>query len=112
MEKALKQNYIRGFPGLTLKTLRRHPPKSIATTKGHLDQTPARNCSNPLRNLVELDNIPDVELHDDMFPSHEERTHHCFATVMEPAGQIFTDLTGRMLIPSSAGNQYIFVLYD
>jgi hypothetical protein len=38
LEQALKRGYIRNFPGLTAKTLQRHPPRSVATAKGHLDQ--------------------------------------------------------------------------
>jgi hypothetical protein len=38
LEQALTRGYIRNFPGLTAKTLQRHPPRSVATAKGHLDQ--------------------------------------------------------------------------
>ncbi|KAG7342947.1 hypothetical protein IV203_020892 [Nitzschia inconspicua] len=39
LHEALRLGYVTGIPGLTAETLRRHPPSSIATTKGHLDQT-------------------------------------------------------------------------
>jgi hypothetical protein len=39
LETALEIGYVTNFPGLTAKTLRKHPPKSIAMTKGHQDQT-------------------------------------------------------------------------
>jgi hypothetical protein len=38
LEQALKRGYIRNFPGLTAKTLQCHPPRSVATAKGHLHQ--------------------------------------------------------------------------
>ena len=38
LELALRKNLITGFPGLTLKSLQAHPPNSLATAKGHLDQ--------------------------------------------------------------------------
>jgi hypothetical protein len=38
--------------------------------------------------------------------------HQCFAAIVEPTGQIFTDLTGRFIAPSSNGNNYLVVLYD
>jgi hypothetical protein len=44
--------------------------------------------------------------------AHNEHTHLCFATVMETTGKTFSDQTGRFLIPSSAGNNYVFVMYD
>ena len=40
LEKALRLNYITGFPGLTVETLRKHPPTtSIPMLKGHMDQS-------------------------------------------------------------------------
>jgi hypothetical protein len=41
-----------------------------------------------------------------------ERTHFCYAAVHKPAGQVFSDQTGRFITPSSNGNNYIFILYD
>ena len=41
LQKALDNGYITNFPGLTSSSLKRHPPKSIAMVKGHLDQTKA-----------------------------------------------------------------------
>ena len=46
------------------------------------------------------------------FLEHQKKTQHCFATIIEPTHQIFTDQTGRFLVPSSKGHQYIMVLYD
>lgn len=112
LETALKKNYVRGFPGLTAKSLRKHTPNSVATAKGHLNQQRARNKSHNLSKLVILDELPDEDRNHDMHPSFEERKNYCFAVIIEPQNQIFTDLTGRMVIPSSQGNQYIFVLYD
>jgi hypothetical protein len=37
LETALEIGYVTNFPGLTAKTLHKHPPKSIAMTKGHQD---------------------------------------------------------------------------
>ena len=39
LETALKRGYVQNIPGLTDKTLRWYPPRSVATAKGHLDQT-------------------------------------------------------------------------
>jgi len=77
-----------------------------------LDQSPARNTSHPLARVTQVDDVSDVDLETDMYPPVEERTHHCYALLIEPSGQIFTDLTGRFLVPSGTGSQYIFVLYD
>ena len=38
-------------------------------------------------------------------------THNVFATI-EETGKVYTDQTGQFPICSSAGNQYILVMYD
>ena len=37
--------YVKRFPGLTVKNLKKYPPQSVATAKGHLDQTRANQQS-------------------------------------------------------------------
>jgi len=32
--------------------------------------------------------------------------------MMEPTGQTYMDLTGKFVSPSSAGNNYILIVYD
>jgi hypothetical protein len=36
---ALKKGFVHNFPGLTEKTLAKHPPRSFAMVKGHMDQS-------------------------------------------------------------------------
>ena len=55
-EKALADGFLINFPGLTLATLRQHPPHSIAEIKGHLDQTH--------QNLRSNQKVPTI-IHDD-----------------------------------------------
>jgi len=57
------------------------------------------------------------QISEDYWPTKDrdnERTHHCFtASIDDPTtGKIFTDQTGRFVIPSSTGNTQIFILYD
>jgi len=40
------------------------------------------------------------------------RTHFCYAAMLEPMGQIFTNETGKFVAPSSTGGDYILILYD
>ena len=86
--------------------------------KGHLDQARTKNQRSTKPPLT-----PPVDTADDTdafynFPHGDptnERTHHCFAAVFEPAsstGQIHTNQTGCFVIASSTGNNYILVLYD
>jgi hypothetical protein len=54
LETALQRGYVRNIPGLTAKTLRRHPPRSVATAKGHLDQTRKNARSTNLNQAAQL----------------------------------------------------------
>jgi hypothetical protein len=56
-------------------------------------------------------------LDDDIFPAPStttDCTNYCYASLLSTVttGQIFTDQTGRFLLPSSTGNTQLFVLYD
>ncbi|KAG7350061.1 reverse transcriptase RNA-dependent DNA polymerase [Nitzschia inconspicua] len=112
LHDALRLGYLTGVPGLTAETLRRHPPHSTATTKGHLDQTRKNLRSTKT-------NIPppppnDGDDADDYLPTANptnERTSHCFAATFEPTGKIYSNLTGKFVAPSSTGNNYILVVY-
>ena len=39
-------------------------------------------------------------------------THMCYASIITPTGQIFSDQTGKFVLPSSNGNNYIMIVYD
>jgi hypothetical protein len=110
---ALKKGYLTNFPGLTAKTLRKYPPQSFPMVKGHLDQTRKNLAST--KQKPESANTKDGDGNDDVFPtstSSGERSHHCYATIMEPTGQIYTDQTGCFAQASSNGNNYLLILYD
>ena len=54
--------------------------------------------------------------HDDTFPpplANGDQTHQCYATILpiEHKGKVYTDQTGRFPVPSSQGNNYVFVYY-
>ena len=108
LTEALKRGYLKNCPGLSDKLLRRHPPQSYAMVKGHLDQS--RKNQRPTATNANANNKDDI---DEEFPSTIlERANLCYATIIEPTGQIYTDLTGRFIAPSTTGNQYLFILYD
>jgi hypothetical protein len=114
LKAALDRGFLPHFMGLTAATLSKSPPHSVAMIKGHLDQTRKNQQSTKAKPPPSspLNGDPDP----DRFPPSEpknDRTHHCFAAIIEPAtGQIHTDQTGKFVVASSAGNNYIIVLYD
>jgi hypothetical protein len=118
LEEALLRNYLINFPGLNVNNLRRHPPTMIPMTKGHLAQTRKNQRSTKPKLPTVIPPESDDPCHldpdaGDHFPTTSKaKTHQCFATIMEPTGQIYTDQTGRFVSPSSNGNNYLMVLYD
>lgn len=120
LQKALNKNYISNFPGLTAASLKLHPPQSVATIKGHLDQV-RKNIRSTSKNPTDLPLLPlDLDTDDtltDHFPESDPdnaETNFCYATIIPSTktGQIFTDQTGRFILPASTGNTQLFVLYD
>jgi hypothetical protein len=80
--------------------------------KGHLDQTQKNQATT--KQKAESENTNN-DGDDDVFPtstSSGEQSHHCYATIMEPMGQIYADQTGRFVQASSNGNNYLLILYD
>ena len=125
LQSALDKGYVQGLPGLTSQTLRKYPPQSTAMVKGHLDQTRKNTQSTQMKTPVASNSspaapstVPIAELEAilaDAFPpltDELERSHYCFTCLMEVTGQVATDLTGRFIVPSSNGNNYILILYD
>jgi hypothetical protein len=110
LETALSNNRLTNFPGLTLAALRKHPPQSGATIKGHQDQSRKNQRSTrPPPTVI----APDDDISEDANPPGVDgRSHALFAAVMEPTGQVYSDQTGRFVAPSSSGNNYLMVVYD
>ena len=122
--KAVKNNFLHDFPGLTEKALRDHPPITAATAMGHLDQvrknqrSTKKAKSKPATALLPIPATdPTQEIDIDIFPEQltEPILHHCYAAITSPAdstGQIYTDQTGKFMVPGSSGALYVFILYD
>lgn len=110
LEHALTKGFLINFPGMTLAQVRKHPPRSIPMTKGHLDQT--RQNQRSTKTTAHDETPCDDEEINPKLLNAGEKTHQCFAAFFEPKGQIYTDQTGRFIAPSSQGNNYLMVLYD
>ena len=119
LDTALKKGFVPGFPGLSAKSLRKHPPQSVAMHKGHMDQgRQNQKSTKPKQPTAAPFSALATETDNDLFPTSPNgttRTHFCYATVAEPAqatGQIFSDQTGQFILPSSQGSNYIMIVYD
>ena len=113
LQTALEKHYVTNFPGLSTQTLKKYPPHSVATAKGHLDQVRANKQSTKPK---PVSNEPAVEV-EEIFPAHLEQgnlTHSCYTAVVSfhSTGQVHTDQTGKFPVTSTKGMKYVFVLYD
>ena len=129
--------YLHTIPDLTSKQILSYCPHSETTTLGHqhaqhsnLRSTrnlPAFNASTATSQTMHV--IPDDEPEpatysqvlqtttpttQPMQPSYQERpghrTHHIYAECQTITGKVGSDQTGRFIVPSTTGNNYIFVL--
>jgi hypothetical protein len=119
--QAIHKGFYTTWPGLTTTALKRHLRKSIITSLGHLDQLranrqstkdpAARTSSTPLSPtpIDDTDFCPTVSLDE---PHPEQQTHQIFAACTPITGQIFSDLPGKFVVPSSCGYNYLLVIYD
>ena len=117
LRQAIKKRFISNFPGLTTQRLDKYKPNAVATAKGHMNQQrqgikstkPDAPPPLPLRPVI--DDETDEGIHPEQL-AMAQRTHQCYTAVLEPTGKVFADQTGRFIIPSSTGNNYLMVLYD
>jgi hypothetical protein len=101
---AIKRGCFATWPGLTTAAVNKHYPQTIATFKGHLDQSRQNTRSTKPKTH---DNEPPAN------PSQEPNnaiTNQVFATV-EETGRIYTDQTGQFPVRSSNGYRYMLVMY-
>ena len=117
LEKALQNHYIKGFPGLTAAALKKYPPHSVATAKGHLDQARANTQSTKPKPSKPNDNSTAQETAAELFPAAPEKgnsSEACYASIetFKPSRQVHTDQTGKFPVTSNRGMKYVFILYD
>ena len=86
---AIDSGHLTTFPALTSTQVRKPFPHTIATYMGHLDQTRQGQYSTKIHSRpVESPTIP------------------------HRLGTIYADPTGKFIVPSTQGNNYILVVFD
>jgi len=91
---AIHAGYTR-IPALSEAALRRHPPQSIATAKGHLDRN-RQGCLSTKAPQPATDTCPSARSP---------------ATNMVYCSRQYIDLTGRFPVSSDSGSTYILLFY-
>jgi hypothetical protein len=107
---AIQAGHLTTWPGLTISNVKRFLPKSVATYKGHLDQSRKNQRSTkPMEEPEDLTVPPSPAITDG------KQTHFVYAAVLDiliETGRIYTDQTGNFPNVSQRGNKYLMVLYD
>ena len=100
--KAIKQGFLKTWPGLTEKLIKKHLDKSRNTTMGHLYMRRKGLQSTK-------DKSPDTDLEDKI------KTNVVYCTTVEhittKESKIYSYLCGCFPTTSSRGNKYIYVMY-
>eukprot|EP00804_Cyclotella_cryptica_P012573 CCRYP_014710-RA/>CCRYP_014710-RA protein AED:0.34 eAED:0.26 QI:0/0/0/1/0/0/2/0/588 len=108
--KAIDRGYFRRWPGLTSDRVRRFIKPSHACEQGHMDQRRAgirsTKSSHDSTPTPTNDHMEDQEQ-----TPQNDKAHMVFMTLIEVAGQLFTDQTGRLPVTSNRGNNYIVIFY-
>ena len=124
--RAIDGNLLSTWPDLTSAQVRKHPPASAAMIKGHLDQTRANQRSTKTiatfapttthttasASGPATDSPSTATAATNYVEPTNDKTHLLFADFASDTGQIFTDLTGRFLQPSTSGHSALLVVYD
>ena len=97
--KAIQNNFLSTWPGLTVEAVKKYVTDSDAALKGHMDRV-RKNLRSTKSNEIE-----------DFCIAQEPKTHMAFASI-ETTGKIYTDQTGRFPHASSRGYKYILILYS
>ena len=98
-----KQRFFQSWPGLTTEVVSKYLPKSPANAMGHMDQTRKHVRSAKPDKYISTDK--------EQQEPNNNPIHNVFA-IIEETVKVYTDQTGQFPVRSSAGNQYILVLYD
>jgi hypothetical protein len=107
--------HLTTWPALTSAQVRRHPPDSKAMVQGHLNQQRANIRSTKPKSVTfpttSDSALPKIEHYPTPEPANVI-TESLYADCQAITGKIFTDPTGRFLVPSTTGNAYMLVLYE
>jgi hypothetical protein len=97
---AINAGYLDSWPALTAKQVAQYAPRSEATSLGHMHA----QRSN-IRSTKNTAIVPGLK-------TSGQRTNNVYTGCRAITGNIGLDQTGRSIVPSTSGNNYLFILYD
>jgi hypothetical protein len=104
--QAIIAGYFPTWHGITSSDVRNYPPKSIPMHQGHLDQVRANLRSTRPPASSRQQPTSDDDLEDDVAQPAEEntRTRIIYSNCHCTTGMVYTDPTGKFIVPSVSGN--------
>ena len=113
--RAIQNGSLITWPGIRDINFNKHLTKSIASTKGYLNQE--RKKLQTTKPIIKQFSPSPEEMYEDSFPTllnPPVKTFEVLSTIIpfEANGKAFHDLTGRFPHKSSQGNEYLLVHYD
>jgi hypothetical protein len=97
---AMNEGFLDSFPALTTKQVTQYAPRSKATSLGHMHaQRSNIKSTKPT--------APPVPM-----PAPSKCTNIIYTDCRSITGNIGSDQTGRFVVPSTSGNNYLFILFD
>jgi hypothetical protein len=112
--QAIDDDHFPTWPGFTSSAFRKYPPQYIPMHQGHLDQVRANIRSTRPPASGRQQPTSDDDLGDDVTPPPEDntRTRIIYADCHCTNGIVYTNPTGKFLVTSVSGNQYILVVNE
>ena len=109
LTQAVRRGYLHSYPRLTSKMLAAHPPMSIATAKGHLDQhrQGQRSTHTPI-DMFEIEDTSDIDSIKCSPVQSEHTVSQAYTRIILASSTLHSDLTGRFPVTSRTGAQYMF----
>lgn len=105
---AARAGWLDSYPRLTASMIASNPPISVATAKGHLDQT-RQHKHRPRTTKVIIVSYPTLLLTNTPGDHLDTLDDEVYVKTVPSAALAHADSTGRFPITSRRGNQYVLV---
>ena len=103
--EAIRNNHYVGWPLLSVTNVNKHYPDTVETPRGNLNQSPAGTRSTkPKPKLLPKGSEPDLA------KAFNKKEHDVYIEVYEPKDTIHSNQTGKFLVQSRAGHNYIMAM--
>lgn len=103
--RAIRAGYLATWPRLTTAIVMAHPPHTLATAKGHLNQL--RQGSDSTKTDATFPTPDEEDL--PQLPLTAESANHIYVKVVHLPHTVSSDLTGKFPVQADSGAQYILI---